>query len=279
MPEIVVSAPAAEIARAGLDGEEGVWIVGGAVRDAVLGVATEVDLATAGSAAEAAGRIARAADAHRFELSGEFATWRVAARDGTWTLDIAELRGESIEEDLRLRDFTVNAIAVPLAGGPAVDPTGGLADIAEGRLRVTSDRSFADDPLRIMRAARLAARLGFEPDPGTVELARREAGRAGEPAGERQLAELAAMVSGAAPDRAIELLDQLGATTAVLPELDGLRGVGQSANHHLDAHAHTIEVLRRLLEVQDDLAHYAGDAAPAVAELLDQPLADGMTRR
>ena len=125
-------------------------------------MATEVDLATAGSAADAAGRIARAADAHRFQLSGEFATWRVAARDGTWTLDIAELRGASIEEDLRLRDFTANAIAVPLAGGPPVDPTGGLADIAERRLRVTSERSFADDPLRIMRAARLAARLGFD---------------------------------------------------------------------------------------------------------------------
>lgn len=276
--EIVVDAPAAELARRAL-GADDAWIVGGAVRDAVIGTVSEVDLAVAGSAAEAARAVAGAADAHRFELSGEFATWRVVDRGGSWKLDIAELRGASIEDDLRLRDFTVNAIAVPLAGGAPIDPTGGLADLDERRLRAASERSFADDPLRIMRAARLAAALGLEPDPATVELARREAGRAGEPAGERQLAELAAIVAGPAPERAIELLDLLGATPHVLPELEGLRGVGQSANHHLDAHAHTIEVLRRMLEVQGDLGRYAGESATAVAELLARPLADGMTRR
>ena len=277
--EIVVDAPAAAIAREALGPAGDAWIVGGAVRDAVRGTVTEVDLAVAGSASDAAAAVAKAAGAHRFELSGDFATWRVAARDGAWTLDIAELRGSTIEGDLRLRDFTVNAIAVPIGGGPPIDPTGGLRDLSEGRLRATSERSFADDPLRIMRAARLAAALGLEPDPETIELARRESARAAEPAGERQLAELAAIVAGPAPERAVELLDLLGATPAVLPELDALRGVGQSANHHLDAHEHTLEVLRRVLEVEADLDRYAGDAAGDVAELLSQPLADGMTRR
>ncbi len=262
--EIAVDAPAATIAREAIGDSGDAWIVGGAVRDAVLGTVTEIDLAVAGSAAEAARAVATAAGGHRFELSGEFATWRVAARDGSWHLDIAELRGETIEDDLRLRDFTVNAIAVPLGGGPPIDPTGGLGDLEARRLRATSERSFADDPLRIMRAARLAAALGLEPDPGTAELARRESARAAEPAGERQLAELAAIVEGPAPERAIELLDLLGATAAVLPELEALRGVGQSANHHLDAHQHTLEVLRRMLEVQSDLDLYAGEAAPAV---------------
>jgi poly(A) polymerase len=276
--EIVVDARAAVVAREALPDTTGVWIVGGAVRDAVLGRGTDVDLAISGSAADAAREIAAGSDAYRFELSGEFATGRVVARDDSWKRDVAELRGRTIEEDLRLRDFTVNAMAVPLEGGRPIDPTGGLADLEANRLRATSERAFADDPLRIMRAARLAAGLGLEPDAATINLARRESARAGEPAGERQFAELAAMLGGPAPVRAIELLDALGAIPGVLPELEGMRGVGQSANHHLDVHDHTIEVLRRMLEVQSDLDRYAGDAAPAVAELLAQPLADGITR-
>ena len=276
--EIVIDARAAVVAREALADPEGVWIVGGAVRDAVLGRGGDVDLATAGSAADAAREIAAKADAYRFELSGEFATWRVVARDDSWKLDVAELRGATIEDDLRLRDFTVNAMAVPLAGGATIDPTGGRADLEARSLRATSERAFADDPLRLMRAARLAAGLELEPDSATIDLARRESARAGEPAGERQFAELAAMLAGPAPIRAIELLDALGATGGVLPELVGMRGVGQSANHHLDVHDHTIEVLRRMLEVQGDLERYAGEAAPAVAGLLARPLADGITR-
>ncbi len=276
--EIVIGALAATVAREALSDPAGVWIVGGAVRDAVLGRGTDVDLATAGSAEAAAREIAANADAYRFELSGEFATWRIVARDGAWKLDVAELRGATIEADLRLRDFTVNAMAVPLAGGETIDPTGGRADLDARRLRATSERSFADDPLRLMRAARLAAGLGLEPDPATIDLARRESARAGEPAGERQFAELAAMLGGPAPIRAIEHLGALGALPGILPELEGMRGVGQSANHHLDVHDHSIEVLRRMLEVQGALDRYAGDVAPTVAELLAQPLADGVSR-
>jgi poly(A) polymerase len=269
----------ARLAAAALPDDERVWIVGGAVRDAALGGGEEVDLAIDGDAAEAARRIARSAGGHPFELSGEFATWRVVAPDQSWKLDIAELRGESIEADLRLRDFTINAVAVPLAGGDPIDPTGGLTDLDSGCLRAASERSFADDPLRILRAARLCAALDLEPEAETLALARAESSRAGEPAGERQFAELAAMVSGPDPERGIELLDLLGATPGVLPELAALRGVGQSANHHLDVHDHTLEVLRRMLEVEADLERFAGPVADRIGELLALPLADDLTRR
>ena len=73
-------------------------------------------------------------------------------------------------------------------------------------------------------------------------------------------------------------MDELGITGVVLPELDALRGVAQTANHHLDVHDHTLAVLERLLEVEADLPRYAGDAAPDVAELLAEPLADEVTR-
>jgi len=268
------------LARRSVAAEDPAWVVGGAVRDALLGRGvTDVDIAVAADAAESARRIASAAGGHPFELSGEFATWRVVAHDGTWKLDVAELRGASIEEDLARRDFTVNAIAVPLGGGEPIDPTGGRGDLDSGSLRATSEHAFDDDPLRILRGVRLAAALGLRPDAGTVALARAGSSRAGDPAGERQFAELAGMVSGPDPLRAIELLAAFDATGAVLPELDGLRGVEQSANHHLDAYGHTIEVLRRTLEVEWDLERYAAPVAGQVAGLLDQPLADELTRR
>jgi poly(A) polymerase len=111
-----------------------------------------------------------------------------------------------------------------------------------------------------------------------VELARATAQRAGEPAGERQLAELRLLITGEDPIRGLELLDVLGAEAAVLPELAELRGVEQNPNHHLDVYGHTIEVLRRLLEVESDLERYAGERAPEIADLLAEPLADELTR-
>jgi len=271
---------AIEVARAGLrDAADRAWVVGGAVRDAVLGGdVIDVDIAFDGDVAAAARQLATEAGGHPFELSEEFDIWRVVDRHGAWKIDVAALRADSIELDLRLRDFSVNAIAVPLLGGNPIDPAGGLHDLEAGVLRACSDRSFTDDPLRILRAARFASRFGLEPDPATVELARRAASRAAEPAGERQFAELAGMLAGAEPLVGLGLLERLGATAVVLPEVAALRGVGQSANHHLDAHDHTIEVLRRTLEVERDLPRFCGAAAGIVAELLAEPLADEVTR-
>jgi len=259
------------------------WAVGGAVRDAALGrPVIDADVAVeAGTEREAASAIARAARGAAFELSEEFGTWRAVSGDRDWHVDVTRLRAADIEADLALRDFTVNAIAVPLAdldAGP-IDPTQGASDLERRVLRAVSERSFADDPLRLLRAARIAAELGLEIEPGTVALARSEIARAAEPAGERRLAELRLLVAGPDPIRAFELLDELGATGGVLPELEALHGVEQNPNHHLDVHGHTIEVLRHLLAIEGDLDTYAGESAPGVRQLFAQPLADGFTRR
>jgi poly(A) polymerase len=277
----LLAAPATGAARDALAAEDDVWIVGGAVRDAIAGrEVTDLDLAVASEETRLARRIAEAAGGIAFELSAEFATWRALARGRDWHVDVTRMRGGGIEPDLSARDFTVNAIAVPLTDPEAepLDPYGGAADGAAGRLRAVSERTFADDPLRILRAARLGAQLGFEIEPATVRLARESAPRAGEPAGERQLAELRMLVAGPDPVRGLGLLDELGATAGVLPELAALHGVEQNPNHHLDVHGHTIEVLRRLLEVERDLERYAGDAAPGLRDLLAEPLADELTR-
>ncbi len=279
LAERLAAAPIVALSREALAGEEGIWIVGGAVRDAALGAeVTDLDLAVAGDPATAAKAIARAAGGHSFQLSAEFATWRTVAADRSWQVDLTALRGETIEADLAARDFTLGAIAVPLGGREPVDPHGGLVDLERKVLRAVGKGSFAADPLRLLRAARLAADLGLEVDSGTVALARAEASRAAEPAGERQLAELRRLLGGPDPLRGLALLDELGLTAIVLPELETLRGVEQGPNHHLDVHGHTLAVLERTLEVEADLERFAGDRAAEARELLDEPLADEMTR-
>ena len=274
------ASPVVEVARPALDGAGiSAWVVGGAVRDAVLGAeVTDLDLAVAGSPETAARAIAARGDGHAFELSAEFATWRVVARDKAWQADVSALRGATIEADLGERDFSVGAVAVPLSGGEPIDPHGGLADLERRVLRAVGPGSFAADPLRLLRAARLAAELGFELDPATVELARSSASQAGEPAGERQLVELRRLIGGADPLRGLALLDELALTPVVLPELAELRDVEQGPNHHLDVHGHTLAVLEMTLEVEQDLDRFAGDRAADAQALLDEPLADEMTR-
>ncbi len=267
------------LARRALERGGDAWIAGGAVRDAGLGRdVTDLDLAIAGDPALAAKAVAREGNGHAFELSAEFATWRAVARDHSWQIDVTALRGETIEADLAARDFTLGAVAVPLAGGDPIDPYGGIADLERRRLRTVSDRSFRDDPLRLLRAARLAADLGLGIDSGTAALARSEARLAARPAGERQLAELRRLVGGPDPLRGVGLLDELGLTAVVLPELDALRGVEQGPNHHLDVHGHTLAVLEQMLEVESDLERFAGARAGETRDLLDEPLADEMSR-
>jgi len=273
-------APIVAAVRDALDGAEGAWIVGGAVRDAVLGrEIDDLDLAVAGDPKGAAKAIGTTLGEHAFELSAEFGTWRVVARDRGWQIDLTALRGETVVADLAERDFTIGAVAVPLAGGEAVDPYAGLTDLAEKRLRAVGEGSFLADPLRLLRAPRLAAELDLEIDERTVALARAAAPRAADPAGERQLAELRQLVGGPDPLRGLRLLGELGITPVVLPELETLRGVEQGPNHHLDVYDHTIAVLEHTLEVEADLERFAGERAAEAAALLDEPLADEMSRR
>lgn len=273
-------APVVAAVRDALAGVEGVWIVGGAVRDAAVGrQVADLDLAVAGDPAAAARAIGKGLGEHAFELSAEFGTWRVVAGDSGWQIDVTALRGEGIEADLGERDFTIGAVAVPLGGEQTIDPFAGLTDLVERRLRAVSEQSFLADPLRLLRAPRLAAELGLEIEPRTVDLARAAAARASDPAGERQLAELRQLMGGPDPLRGLALLGELGVEGAVLPELEQLRGVEQGPNHHLDVYDHTIAVLEHTLEVESDLERFAGDHAAEVQALLEEPLADEMDRR
>ena len=260
--------------------EHRAWLVGGAVRDAILGRATaDLDVVVEGDAGAAARAVARAARGPRFELSDEFGSWRVIAPDRTWQVDLSPLRGGSLEADLALRDFTVNAIAEPLSGGERVDPLGGADDLAARRLRAVGPRAFADDPLRVVRLVRLAAELGLRADPPTAALARTSAPGAAAVAQERVWAELKRIITGDGVIASLALMDDIGLTAAILPELHALHGVDQNRYHHADVYAHTIEVLERAIGLQTDPAEiFAQQPASAVRAVLGEPLGEDVDR-
>lgn len=257
------------------------WLVGGAVRDGLLGRATpDFDLAVDGDARALARELGRRADGHAFQLSDEFGAWRVRARDQSWQVDLTPLMGETLEQDLRRRDLTINAIARELTSddGELIDPCGGVTDLEAGRLRSVCMQSFSADPLRVLRLARMTAELGFLADAETLSLARASASGLAEVAAERVFAELRLMLTSDRAVAGVELAASIGATAAVLPELDALRGLDQSDFHHLDVYEHTLATLQATIDLTRDPGEVFGELEPALLALLDEPLANELTR-
>lgn len=266
-------------AREALAGREA-WLVGGAVRDRLLGRATDdLDVALAGDPRAPARAIARATGAAAFRLSDAFGAWRVVGPGQAWHVDLVPLREGDIAADLAARDFTINAMGEPLAGGELIDPHGGRADLAARRLRMVSPRALAEDPLRTLRAIRLAVELGLDIEPATGAAVAAAARAIDRVAPERVLAELKRVVTADDPRRGLALMDAHDLTDAVLPELAALRGVEQNVYHHADVHDHTLEVLEAVAALQRDAAGQGlGELGEAAGALLAEPLADELTR-
>lgn len=205
-----------EHARRALSGEEA-WVVGGAIRDELLGRPV-LDLDIACREPEAAGRrYGRGV----FPLSDRHGAWRVALDDGR-TVDFTPLK-DGIEQDLATRDFTINAIARPLEGGDAVDPFDGLRDLERRVLRAVSPRVFEDDPLRLLRAVRLEDELDLRLEDQTERLVREHAALVDRPAGERILAELVRLSA-----RGFERLEELGLLAPLGGSIERLSGLEDS---------------------------------------------------
>jgi tRNA nucleotidyltransferase/poly(A) polymerase len=202
-----------ELARELLAGEEA-WIVGGAVRDELLGrPVLDLDVATREPERAARAYALRCGGA-LFPLSDRHGAWRVALEDGR-TLDFTPLP-HGIDADLLSRDFTINAIAVPLPGGDTYDPCGGREDLELRSIRAVTDSVFEDDPLRLLRAVRLEDELGFRIAPLTEELIRTHAALADRPSGERILAELTRLTA-AGYERLAEARSATGSTASTRP--------------------------------------------------------------
>ncbi len=178
---------ALELVRELLTGEEA-YLVGGAVRDELLGrELVDLDIVCSDPRRAARAFAAKSGGAP-FPLSERHGAWRVVFPGGE-CVDFTPLRG-TLADDLALRDFTVNAIAEPLAGGEVIDPYDGRRDLAELRLKVVSEQVFDDDPLRLLRAIRFEEELGLRLDKPSEKLVRSHAELVSAPAGERILAEL-----------------------------------------------------------------------------------------
>jgi poly(A) polymerase len=264
------------------------WIVGGALRDELLGrPVRDVDIAVAGDPAPVARAVAESVRGPVFRLSEAFGAWRVIDRKRRQVWDFSPLQGGTIEEDLRKRDFTVNAIARPVAlpehldlgEGDLIDPLGGRADLEARVLRVLGPEAYERDPLRPLRLARFAAELGFEPDAETERLTAAAAPKVAKAAGERVFAELQRLVIADGALAGIALADRLGLLRAVLPEVTDLHDVEQSHYHHLDVYDHTLEVLAMQIDLEGRLQTVFDEPDAARLERgLAEPLADELTR-
>lgn len=253
-----------------------VYLVGGAVRDALRGrPAHDLDFVLEKGVLDLARRTANALrrdgdwDVAYYPLDVERETARVILipRSGERTiLDFATFRGPDLLSDLRARDFTINAMAVSVQQLQSlIDPLGGAADLKEKRLRACSDTAFEDDPLRIIRGVRIAANLGFLIVPETRGLMRRAVPGLERVSPERRRDELFRILEGPQPAAGIRALEALGALEYVLPELVHLKNVTQSPPHIQDVWNHTLGVVQNLGSILRVLApQYDPDQAASL---------------
>lgn len=257
---------------------EPVYVVGGTVRDALLGRPWhDLDLALpAGRVRPFARALASATSASVVCLDDRLPTLRVVSGTGAERreVDLSGLRGADIVSDLAARDLTVNALAMPLAdlrhGGDAtvVDPTGGLGDLRRRQVRVPSPKVLDDDPLRLLRVHRFAATLGFSIEPATREALRARAASLSSVAVERIADELLkTLAAPAAGGRLAELWED-GLLAVVFPELVAMEGVTQNRFHHLDVLQHTLEACRAFDGIRAEPSRCFGERADRVADYL-----------
>jgi poly(A) polymerase len=239
--------------RAGLPAGMQVWLVGGAVRDALLRRPVhDFDFVVTGDALAGARALADALGGAYYPLDSERGVGRVvlAREGGRITLDFSRLRGPDLAADLAARDFTINAIAADIAApGARIDPLRGERDLRGKIIRACSPTALDDDPLRALRAVRLAAELRFRIDKPTLAAVRAQAERLAQVSIERRRDELLRCLGGPRPAAAIRTLDRLGLMPALIPELPALHGITQSPPHVYDVWGHTLTALGRLADV------------------------------
>lgn len=237
--------PILDSVRGLLPGGQSVYLVGGAVRDLLLGRPVhDLDFTVERNAIKLARRVADKLHADFYALDPERDTGRVilTVEDGKRTLmDFAAFRGADLEVDLLGRDFTLNAIALDLADNTIHDPLGGALDLKNKLLRSCSPSTFSDDPVRILRGVRFAANFGFHILPDTRKAMKVATALLGGVSPERLRDELFRILDGSQPAACLRAIDLLGALDGVLPELSSLKGVEQPPPHIHDAWEHTLQ--------------------------------------
>ena len=274
--------PLIEEVKSRISAEQPIHLVGGAVRDMLLGrVSPDLDFAVPSNSISLARKISNALHVDFVVLDEERDTGRVVVSDdhGVRTfMDFAAYRAgnspsasiPSLDDDLRGRDFTINAMAYDLHSGEIIDPLGGAKDLHAKMIRCCSPSAFSDDPVRILRAVRQAAAFEFHIEKGTRELMKESAADIGRVSPERLRDELFKILHGPKADASVRALEMLGILPHFLPELTAMKGVEQSAPHVYDVWTHTLAVMASLEGILAALRldHRAEDANGLMAGLL-----------
>ncbi len=243
-----------QVVRRHAHSNQRIYLVGGRIRDFLLGHSSrDFDFVINGDAIHVARQIAGDLKAAFYILDDERKTARVILQSSSgqrYYLDFAKMRGFQIEQDLKARDFTINAMAVDLMEEDRVlDPLNGIRDLREKWLRACSEQSFEQDAVRVLRAIRFSMQLEFQIEKHTIQLLRSAVGQLPHCSIERQRDEFFKMLEGKQVHTAISLMDRLGVLEVLIPELGQTRGVQQTAPHTLPVWEHTLETLRWLEEL------------------------------
>jgi tRNA nucleotidyltransferase/poly(A) polymerase len=241
-----------------------IYLVGGAVRDLLLGRATkDFDFAVPGPAIPLARRVAQKLGADFYPLDSERDAGRVLAKgsDGKQvTFDFVGFQGKDIDADLAARDFTINAMAIDLRQPEALlDPFGGAQDLLAKVVKAASPSVFESDAVRILRAVRMAAVFGMKIEKDTRERMRKAVSGLPAISPERLRDEFIRLLLAPKPAASIRALDILGALQYVLPELTPLKGLEQSPPHEFDVWEHTLRVVDQMERVINSLTESAVD--------------------
>lgn len=249
------------------------YLVGGAVRDMYLNrLSHDLDFALPVGGIASARRVANALDANFMILDEERDTGRVIVIDSNNSrvyLDFATYRGgANLEDDLRARDFTINAIAYDLRTQTILDPLDGAADLQAKLIRACSPSSFTDDPIRILRAVRQAAAFDFKIDLDTRKAMKDAARLLPNISPERRRDELFKILEGVRPADSMRALEMLNVFPYILPELSAMKGVEQSLPHIYEVWEHTLKVLAHLEKILDALETQSSNGDPFLEMLL-----------
>jgi len=274
----------ATLAKAFADAGRDLAVVGGPVRDALLGRAThDLDFTTDAQPDEIL-RIVTPVSSTQWDIGRAFGTigarvqgeqveittYRADSYDGVTRKPVVDF-GDSLEGDLTRRDFTVNAMALRVPEVKLVDPTGGVEDLVAGVLRTPIDPSvsFGDDPLRMLRAARFAAQLGFDVEEGTRAAIEKLRGTIEIVSAERVQSEIVRMMQTSDPVRGIRVLVETGLSDEFLPEIAAMKLEVDEHHHHKDVYEHSLTVLQQTIDLEQQRHPGAEpDVALRIAALL-----------
>ena len=235
-----------------------IYLVGGAVRDVILGVSGEdihdFDIIVINEPAnEYAKKIADKTDAAALvTLDEENNIYRVVLKDKVNYIDITNPINDSLEADIKRRDLTINALCMNIFTGEVVDYTGGLDDINNKKLRAISEENFIDDPLRIIRAYRFASKYGFDIDKETEKIIEKHKGLILKPSVERRNCEIMKLFGGKWADKVIEKMDKAGIIDILFPIMIDVKKVPPNTHHHLDLFRHSVATVKYIQEIYEN---------------------------